>query len=46
MDYITEFTLIVYNELDIDYLVSIETKIKNNESLSEEEITYFLNSLI
>lgn len=46
MDYITEFTPIVYNELDIDYLVSIETKIKNNESLSEEEITYFLNSLI
>jgi len=45
MEYIVDFKPIILEEIDYDYLASIEEKIKSKISVTNEEIKYFLDSL-
>jgi len=46
MNYIINFNPYINNNIDIEYLSTIETKILNNESITNKELIYFLNTII
>ena len=46
MEYIIDSTPLVINDINYDLLKSIELKISNNESLTHEEASHFLDYLV
>ena len=46
MDYILDFKPVIKEEIEFEYLINIENKIKSNESLTKSEISYFLDTII
>ena len=45
MNYIVDFTPITIDDINIDYYVGIESKIRNKESLTQEEVNNFLDAI-